>query len=81
MQLKGMKNVVLCPNCAGFIDGTVIKIARPKGYRRQNVCYNGHKRSHALKVKKVTTPNGMFFVRQVPLKATDTTGHSTSEVV
>jgi len=55
-------------NCIGFIDGTVIKIARPKGNRRQRVCYNGHERSHALKFQAVTTPDGLFVHSAGPIE-------------
>lgn len=48
------------PNCVGFIDGTVIEIARPDDSGLQNVCYNGHKRKHALKFQAVTLADGMF---------------------
>ena len=44
----------------GFIDGTVISIARPKGNKRQRVVYNGHKRKHALKYQAVKTPDGLI---------------------
>jgi len=54
--------------CVGLIDGTVIQIARPKGYKRQKVCYNGHKRSHALKFQAVTTPDGMFWHAAGPIE-------------
>lgn len=47
-------------NCIGFIDGTVLKIARPTDHGLQNVAYNGHKRAHALKFQALTTPDGMF---------------------
>lgn len=47
-------------NCVGFIDGTVIKVARPGTNGLQNVVYNGHKRTHALKFQGLTTPDGMF---------------------
>ena len=45
-------------NCFGFIDGTVRPICRPT--RHQRVCYNGHKRVHALKFQSVVTPNGLI---------------------
>lgn len=48
-------------NCIGFIDGTVIEIARPDDAALQNICYNGHKRKHALKFQAVTTVDGMFY--------------------
>ena len=43
-------------NCFGFIDGTVLGIARPQ--TNQRVCYNGHKRIHALKFQSIALPNG-----------------------
>lgn len=46
-------------NCIGFIDGTVIAIARPGTDAMQRDCYNGHKRKHALKYQAITTPDGM----------------------
>lgn len=48
-------------NCIGFIDGTVLEIARPDDDALQNVCYNGHKRKHALKFQAVTTADGLFY--------------------
>ena len=42
----------------GFVDGTVIRIARPKNNQHQ--VYNGHKRVHALKFQNVTLRNGMI---------------------
>ena len=47
-------------SCVGFIDGTVIGIARPCDSDQQNVAYNGHKRKHALKFQAVSTPDGLF---------------------
>ena len=55
-------------NCIGFIDGTVLKIARPTDYGLQNVVYNGHKRAHALKFQALTTPDGMFLHSFGPLE-------------
>ena len=46
-------------NCVGFIDGTVIGIARPKGYELQRAAYNGHKRKHALKFQALNSPDGL----------------------
>lgn len=46
-------------NCIGFIDGTVIKVARPSKNELQKSCYNGHKRSHALKFQALTLPDGL----------------------
>ena len=45
-------------NCIGFVDGTVRPICRPT--RHQRVCYNGHKRIHALKFQSVVVPNGLI---------------------
>ena len=47
-------------NCIGFIDGTVIGIARPGGSMLQNVAYNGHKRKHSLKYQAVCDPDGLI---------------------
>lgn len=46
-------------NCIGFIDGTFLKISRPKN-SLQNVVYKGHKRAHSLKLQAVTNPDGIF---------------------
>ena len=46
-------------NCVGFIDGTVIGIARPKGYEFQRVAYNGHKWKHALMFQALNSPDGL----------------------
>eukprot|EP00171_Calliarthron_tuberculosum_P005259 IDg5259t1 len=46
--------------CVGFIDGTVIGIARPSGAMEQRVAYNGHKRKHALKYQATTAPDGLI---------------------
>ena len=56
------------PNCVGFIDGTVIGIARPKGQRRRRVVYNGHKRKHALKYQAVNTPDGLMLHAAGPME-------------
>jgi hypothetical protein len=47
-------------NCVGFIDGTLIEIARLPGLM-QRATYSGHKRRPGLKWKVVTTPDGMLF--------------------
>jgi len=46
--------------CVGFIDGTLIRIARP-GLGLQHVCYSGHKRCHAIKFQSICTPDGLLF--------------------
>ena len=45
-------------NVIGFIDGTVRPICRPTRYQR--VCYNGHKRIHAIKFQSIVIPNGLI---------------------
>eukprot|EP00171_Calliarthron_tuberculosum_P009482 IDg9482t1 len=55
-------------NCIGFIDGTVIGIARPSGYSSQLVAYNGHKRKHALKYQAVNSPDGMILHAYGPME-------------
>lgn len=55
-------------NCVGFIDGTVLAIARPKGNRLQNVVYNGHKRRHALKYQAMVTPDGLILHAYGPME-------------
>lgn len=46
-------------NCIGFVDGTVIRIARPSNNAIQRAVYNGHKRSHALKFQPIVLPDGL----------------------
>ncbi|KAK6179757.1 hypothetical protein SNE40_012044 [Patella caerulea] len=45
-------------NIFGFIDGTVRPICRPT--QHQKICYNGHKRVHAVKFQSVVVPNGLI---------------------
>jgi DDE superfamily endonuclease len=47
-------------HCLGFIDGTLIEIARLPGLM-QRAMYSGHKRRPGLKWQVVTTPDGMLF--------------------
>jgi DDE superfamily endonuclease len=47
-------------HCAGFIDGTLIEIARPRGML-QRATYSGHKRRPGLKRQVIKTPYGMLF--------------------
>ena len=56
------------PNCVGFIDGTVLGIARPKRNLAQRVIYNGHKRKHALKYQAVNTQDGIIAHLHGPLE-------------
>ena len=44
-------------NWFGFIDGTVRSICRPTWH--QKICYNGHKRIHAIKFQSMVIPNGL----------------------
>lgn len=47
-------------NVVGFIDGTVIDIARPyEQYSNQHIVYNGHKRKHELNFQAITTIGGL----------------------
>lgn len=55
-------------NCVGFIDGTVIGIARPSGHLYQRVVYNGHKRKHALKYQAVNAPDGLILHVSGPIE-------------
>lgn len=56
------------PNSMAFTDGTGIRIARPKGYKRQTFWYIGHKRNHALKLQDVTPPDGLFLHSAGPIE-------------
>ena len=47
-------------NCTGFIDGTLIEIARTGGSMLQNVACNGHKRNHSLKFQAVCAPDDLI---------------------
>jgi nuclease HARBI1 len=46
-------------NCLGFIDGTLIEIARLPGLMHR-ATYSGHRRRPGLKCQVVTTPDGML---------------------
>lgn len=46
--------------CVGFIDGTVIRVARPGG-GLQRCVYSGHKRVHCIKLQSLITPDGLVF--------------------
>ena len=47
-------------NVVGFIDRTVLGIARPKGNQPQRVVYNGKKRKNSLKYQAFNAPNGLM---------------------
>ena len=59
-------------NCIGFIDGTVLKIARPTDYGLKT--YSGHKRARAQTFQALTTPHGMFLHSFGPLEDIGMTG-------
>lgn len=46
--------------CIGFIDGTLISVARPKRDDDQRSLYNGHKKTHAIKFQVLTAPDGLM---------------------
>ena len=45
-------------NCFGSVDGTVLRIFRPK--INQNIVYNGHKRAHGITFQSLPLPNGLI---------------------
>ena len=45
-------------NCFGSVDGTVLRIFRPK--INQNIVYNGHKRAHGIKFQSLPLPNELI---------------------
>jgi DDE superfamily endonuclease len=47
-------------HCVGFIDGTLVEIARPSG-TQQRATYSGHKRRPRLKWRGMTTPEELLF--------------------
>lgn len=51
-------------NCIGFVDGTVRGMCRPT--YDQRVCFNGHKRKHAIKFQGLMAPNGLFIAMHGP---------------
>ena len=55
-------------NCVGFIDGTKIKMARPKGYAHQRSVWSGHKRMHCFSYQTITTPDGLIFHMYGPVE-------------
>lgn len=64
-------------NFEGFIDGTVIGIARPSGsHMLQLVEYNRQKRKHSIYLQNVTGPDGMITHARGPLETPGTTGPS-----
>jgi hypothetical protein len=46
-------------HCVGFIDGTLIEIARPAGLMKR-ATHSGHKRRNGLKWQCITAPDGLF---------------------
>ena len=55
------------PNCFGFIDGTLRKMARP--VRNQRLVYNGWKHFHTLKYHSVVAPDGIHIHVWGPVEA------------
>lgn len=55
-------------HCLGFMDGTVLGIARPSDGAEQNAAYNGHKRKHALKFQTITGPDGIIIHAHGPME-------------
>jgi hypothetical protein len=47
-------------HCVGFIDGTLVEIARPRGML-QRATYSGQQRRPELKWQIISTPDGMLF--------------------
>lgn len=62
-----MKSAAL-HHCVGFMDGTVLGIARPGSSAEQNAAYNGHKRKHALKFQTITSPDGLILHAHGPME-------------
>ena len=58
------QNGALQQNCFEFVDGTVLRISRPK-INRKIVC-NGHKRVHDIKFQSLALPNGLICSLSIP---------------
>lgn len=65
--IQNTENVTRLSILSGFIDGTVLKFARPGDNAVQNSAYNGHKRKHALKYQTITPSNGLISHASGPL--------------
>jgi DDE superfamily endonuclease len=46
-------------NVSGFLDGTLVRIAKPRG-PSQRATYSGHKKFNGLKYQAVTGPDGII---------------------
>jgi hypothetical protein len=66
--------------CVGFIDGTLVEIARLSGLM-QMATYSGHKRKPGLKWQVVSTPDGMLFHVFGPFEGRRTTCTSMPSLV
>ena len=64
-SIRFVKNAPLT-NCFAFVDGTVRPICRPTIFQR--VCYNRHKRLHAIKLQSLVAPDGMILNLTGPLE-------------
>jgi len=55
--------------CVGFIDGTKLRITRPKGFHLlQRSVYSGHKRQHCYNFQTISTPDGLVFYIYGPME-------------
>lgn len=54
--------------CVGFIDGTNIFIARPRGLQ-QRATFSGHKRRNGLKFQAISAPDGLILHIYGPMEA------------
>lgn len=55
-------------HCVGFMDGTVIGIARPGCYAEQKAACSGQKRKHALGFQTITAPDGLLLHADSPIE-------------
>lgn len=54
--------------CKGFIDGTVLGIARPGFHNKQNATYSGRNLEHALNYQTITTPDVLVIHTHGPIE-------------
>ena len=52
-------------NCFGSVDGTILRIFRPK--INQRIVYNGQKRAHGIKFQSLALPNELIGNLKWPL--------------
>jgi hypothetical protein len=58
-KIKNHKKGAPLGNVWGFLDCTIRPICRPCVWQR--ICYNGHKKFHALKYSAVKSPDGLIY--------------------